>query len=195
MSHELAQRVKWEIDRTLNRLIGADVRVAARAFSPVPPNRQRSPRLISVRELFLPDNSQPGALPVFFEGCLRQFERRIGVVTVRLDAPALVDAAGEGAVFFRRRMAVVLRGPALVELASPFCVERLPEDTGNYWRDLRMPGVQFELETVAADLYGAGKLSRSQLAHLLQLNGPQAEAFLKERKTGGRRERDDEAGD
>ncbi|MCZ7640441.1 MAG: hypothetical protein M5U12_32925 [Verrucomicrobia bacterium] len=44
-------------------------------------------------DLILPDGSQPGAVPVFFEGRLREFERRIGVVVVSLGTLAGRDTA------------------------------------------------------------------------------------------------------
>ena len=59
----------------------------------------------------------------------REPERRIGVVVVSLDALAGRHAAQEGWVQFRRKAAVVLQGPAIVQLASPFHVERLPPDS------------------------------------------------------------------
>ena len=128
----------------LGDLIGHDVRVAAKAFSPAPRNGEVPPGLIPVRDLYLPDNSQPAGLPVFFEGRLRQFERQIGVVFVQLDAPASAEKTPEGPLLFRGKTAVILRGPAVVELAFPFHVERLPVDADNYWRDLQVPRAQFE---------------------------------------------------
>ena len=94
---------------------------------------------IPVGKLFLPDNSLAGGLPVFIEGRLVRFERKIGVV-VDPDAPSLADVSGEGTALFRGKWAVVLHGPAVVELAFPFRVERLPADPDNYWRDLRRHG-------------------------------------------------------
>jgi hypothetical protein len=38
-----------------------------------------------------------------------------------------------------------VHGPALVRLAFPFRVERLPSDESNYLRDLRFARVQFDL--------------------------------------------------
>jgi len=138
-------RPQWDIDRCLERLIGYDVRVAAEAFFPVRWNGEVLPAPIQVRDLVLSDNSQPGALPVFFEGRLCQFERRIGVVSVHLDTPTLAEKGVEGTVRFRGRMAVILHGPAVVRLAFPFRVERLPADALNYWEDLRFPTAQFRL--------------------------------------------------
>ena len=145
MSTQLTQRPQWEIDKTLGRLIGEEVRVAAKSFSPGPRHGRAAAPLLPVRELFLPDNSRPDGLPVFFEGRLQHFERQVGVVCVRLEAPTAATRTPDGPVFFRGQTAVLLRGPALVELAFPFQVERLPADSDNYWRDLRVPCVQFEL--------------------------------------------------
>ena len=68
---------------------------------------------------------------------------KTGVVWVQLEAPASPASPPEGLVFFRGKAAVILRGPAVLELAFPFHVERLPADPNNYWRDLRVPRVQF----------------------------------------------------
>jgi hypothetical protein len=143
------ERPVWDIERKLRALLGADVRVAARAFAPVGGAGGNAARLHPVRDLFLPDNSQPAGLPVFFEGRLRHFQRQIGVVFVWLEAPASPDTATEGPVYFRGKTAVILRGPAVVELAVPFQVEPLPADPDNYWRDLRLPGAQFEFAFAA----------------------------------------------
>jgi hypothetical protein len=106
-------------------------------------------RLRPVRDLFLPDNSQPAGLPVFFEGRLVHYERQIGVVVVFLEAPSAPEAAGDGTTLVRGQLAVLLRGPAVVELAAPFHAERLPADPTNYWRDLRLPTAQFEFSFAA----------------------------------------------
>ena len=130
----------------LGGLLGADVRVGAKSFSPTRwTGRGKPPRLIPVCDLFLPDDSQPAGLPVFFEGRLQHFERRIGVVLVCLESPASTERAPDGPVYFRGQTAVILRGPAVVQLAFPFHVERLPAHPDNYWRDLRAPCAQFEL--------------------------------------------------
>ena len=145
MEPEPTQRPKWQIDLVLAGLIGRDVRVAAKTFSPARWNvGQKPPRLMSVRDLFLPDNSQPEGLPVFFEGRLQHFERQIGVVFVWLDSPTSQETATDGLVYFRGKTAVILRGPAVVELAFPLQMERLPTVPDNYWRDLRVPRAQFE---------------------------------------------------
>ena len=151
MNTQLNHRPQWDVDRMLERLRGENVRVAAKSFAP-PAHPGIAPlRFIPVRDLFLPDNSQPAGRPVFFEGRLVEFERQIGVVWVRLDAPRAVETAPEGEVCFRGQAAVILRGPAVVELAAPFHVERLPTAPENYWRDLRGPRAQFELPYAAAN--------------------------------------------
>ncbi len=155
MKTERTSRPLWEIDRRLHALIGAEMRVAAKSFAPVTRNEERPRHFVSVRNLYLPDNSQPAGRPVFFEGRLRCFERQIGVVFVWLDAPTAPDQTAEGAVCFRGQAAILVRGPALVTLANPFWVEPLPADPVNYWRDLQLPTAQFEFpfpsETSRAD--------------------------------------------
>jgi len=144
LSTSLAQRPPWTIDRRLERLLGQDVRVAAESFFPIRWNGEVLPLAIPVRDLILPDNTQPGQLPVFFEGRLRRFERRIGVVFVTLEAPT-APRSTEGMVFLRGTAAVLLPGPAVVQLAVPFRVERVPADDANYREDLRFPTAQFWL--------------------------------------------------
>ena len=82
---------------------------------------------------------------MYFEGRLREFSRRIGVVDARLDSPTIVNEPVEGAVGFRGSTAVILAGPAIVRLAFPFKVEKLPTDPANYWEDRRFPRAQFWL--------------------------------------------------
>jgi hypothetical protein len=145
MSPETSQRPQWGIDRILDNLTGRNVRALARAFAPITPANGKTLHMIAVRSLYLPDNSQPGSLPVFFEGKLLNFERRIGVVRLRLGPPESVETAGDGIEPFRGSAAVIVRGPALVELTFPFHVEPLPDHPDNYWRDLRVPLAQLEL--------------------------------------------------
>ena len=144
MNTQQNHRPPWEVDRHLERLRGENVRVAAKSFSPSPRHGHAPLRLLPVRDLYLPDNSQPAGRPVFFESRLLEFERQIGVVFVQLDAPTACAASAQGAVLFRGQAAVILRGPAVLELAFPFHVERLPADPDNYWQDLRVPRAQFE---------------------------------------------------
>jgi hypothetical protein len=159
----LPQRPQWDIDRRLERLIGQEVRVAGESFVPVCWNGQVRQSFIHVRDLILPDNTKPGVLPVFFEGRLCRFERRIGVVCVALDLPRVMGRAAEGTVLVRGIPAVLLRGPAIVRLAFPFRVEPLPADEANYWEDLRLPTAQFRLPFDSASetvLYPASKECR-----------------------------------
>ena len=139
-------RKRWDIDRRLEQVVGLDVRVAVDAFSPQVWDGGAIPVLSPVRHLILPDNSQAGGLPVFFEGRLRRFERQIGVVFVGLDAPTSAAASTEGIVTLRGRPVVILRGPATVSLAFPFRVEPIPTDPDDYWEDLRVPTAQFRLQ-------------------------------------------------
>ncbi len=143
-THAVAIRPVWDIDRRLARLVGREVRAAAEAFVPVRADGAHLCRLVPTRDLILPDNSQPGSLPVFFEGRLSKFERRIGVVLAWLEAPPGPPAA-EGLTCFRGTLAVILQGPALIRLAFPFRVEPLPIDPINYWEDLHYPSAQFRL--------------------------------------------------
>ena len=155
----LPQRSKWDIDRALEALIGLDIRVAARSFSPAPWNPERPKPFIPVRNLILPDNTQPSSLQVFFEGKLQQFCRQVGVVYVYLEPLSVPDTAAEGTAPFRGGIAVILKGPAVVELAFPFEVERLPLDPDNYWRDVRVPCAQFEF-SFSADGESTNHVSR-----------------------------------
>jgi hypothetical protein len=150
MKPEEQTRPKWDIDRLLENLVGQDIRVAARAFLPPRQDHNLAGRFRLVRDLYLPDNTRPAGLPVIFEGRLQQFERRIGVVFVGLESSVASERASEGKAFFRGGIAVVLHGPAIVELEFPFHVERLPTDGDNYWRDLRNRRTQFEFPLPAA---------------------------------------------
>ena len=143
-AHQTA-RPQWDIDRVLVALVGCDVRVAAEAFAPIRADGQPSLAFIGVQALLLPDNTSSEGRPVFFEGKLREFARQIGVVQVWLDAPARPTASAQGVIYFRGGSAVLVHGPALVRLAFPFRVERLPSDESNYLRDLRFARVQFDL--------------------------------------------------
>ncbi|HEY9171386.1 MAG TPA: hypothetical protein VI136_03780 [Verrucomicrobiae bacterium] len=139
------QRPQWEIDRILESLLGQNIRVAAESFSPARWEGAPPGHFITPREFVLPDNTNAGGLPFYVEGRLRQFNRQIGVVFVDLEMPTLAVDSSEGMVSFRGNISVILRGPAVVKLAFPFHVEQLPADDPNYWRDMRLPLVQFEL--------------------------------------------------
>lgn len=138
-------RPVWDIDRRLRQWVGRNVRIAVDAFSPARWDGDGLPFLSPVRDLILPDNSRVGSLPVFFEGGLRRFERRIGVVYVGLEAPTAMDASVEGITLFRGVLGVLLRGPATVRCDFPFRVEPVPSGALNYWEDLRVPTAQFRL--------------------------------------------------
>jgi hypothetical protein len=144
MGAELSQRKAWDIDRVLTSLLGQGVRVAAKAFSPPHPLSDANGRFVPVGNFYLPDNTCTRSLPVFFEGVLTRFERRISLVLVCLDAPEYDHGTSEGTIVFRGKIAVILRGPALLELSYPYHVERLPSSPENYWRDIRFPQAQFE---------------------------------------------------
>ena len=137
-------RARWAIDVVLEKMIHQPVRVAAEAFAPIGSGAS-SKRLILTRDLILPDNTRTDGLPVYFEGVLLEVTRQIGVVHVRLGPPRARGRSAEGYVRFRERIAVILRGPAVVRLAIPFHVERLPASMQNYWLDLKMPKAQFLL--------------------------------------------------
>ena len=145
MSAELAHRPQWDIDRVLEELHGQDVRVAAMSFSPAPWDGGLHSRFISPRELILPDNSAVAGLPLYFEGRLQRYLRQIGIVYAHLDSPNSIEDSAEGVVCFRGTLAVILRAPAIVKLAYPFRVEKIPADDANYWSDIRFGLVQFKL--------------------------------------------------
>lgn len=144
MSTELEQRPQWEIDKALEDLIGQDVRVAATSFSPVRRNENEPSQLTPVHRLSLPEYDQPAAAPVYFEGRLQRFTRQPGAVLVWLGPRTSTDGAPDGPICFRGSRAVIVQGPAVVELASPFRVEALQADSYNYWRDINAPSAQFE---------------------------------------------------
>lgn len=137
----ITEKPTWEIDRTLQSLVGAQIRVGAEAFTPFAQGRSIQERLTPASQLILPDNTPGDGQPVFFEGRLEQFSRQIGLVRVQL---GLAEGFGaQGMIFFRGRSAVILPGPAVVQLSVPFLIERLPTGEENYWRDLRLPCAQF----------------------------------------------------
>src|SRR5438128_1337526 len=144
MNSEIVQRPKWQIDGILEAVVGEEIRVAAARFSPNSCNGRSQP-WIETNNLILPDNSHVDGLAIYFEGKLNRFTRTIGVVCVVLDAVPHAEWSSEGIVYFRGSTAVILRGPATVELAFPFSVEKLPRDSANYWNDLRVLSAQFVL--------------------------------------------------
>lgn len=142
---EISQRQVWHIDQVLGALVGQDVRVAADSFCPAPKNGTAPRHFVSPRELVLADNTSARGLPLYFEGKLKRFRREIGVVHVELEPPASTTESVEGSTCFRGGIAVILRGPAIVRLAFPFRVEKLPRGADNYWEDIRLPRAQFKL--------------------------------------------------
>ena len=138
--NEITAKPTWEIDRVLQNLVGAQIRVGAETFAPFAQGRSVQERLTPASQLILPNNTPVDGQPVFFEGRLDQFSRQIGLVRVQL-GPAEGFGA-QGMILFRGRGAVILPGPVVVQLSVPFHVERLPLGEGNYWRDLRLPCAQ-----------------------------------------------------
>src|ERR1041384_5594887 len=138
MRSGLIHRPRWEIDTILQGLVGEEVRVAAAAFAPPMPNGKSRGSFIPANKLILPDNSSAEGLPVYFEGRLCMFARQIGVVHALLGPPDNPGKSVDGIICFRGSTAVILRGPATVELAFPFRVERLPRGDSNYVKDLQV---------------------------------------------------------
>ena len=103
----LPPRPQWAIDRQLAGLVGCHLRGAVDSFSPPHWDGKCPSGLIQVKDLCLPDNLRPGSHPVFFEGRLRTFQRRIGVVFAALDAPAFPGRVADGVISFRGNLAVV----------------------------------------------------------------------------------------
>jgi len=145
MGTEIGERRVWHIDQVLGALVGQDVRVAAQSFCPTLKNGKAHQVFVSPRELVLADNTSARGLPLYVEGRLSRFSRQIGVVHVELDSPAFATDSVEGSTCFRGGIAVILRGPAIVRLAFPFRVEKLPRGADNYWEDIRLPRAQFKL--------------------------------------------------
>lgn len=149
MTTKPQQESEWQVDAALSRLIGQDVRVAATSFSPVRHNEDEPFHLTPVRHLCLSDDDQPAAAPVYFEGRLQRFTRRPGAVLVWLGPRTSTNGAPDGPIYFRGSKAVIVQGPALVELALPFHVEALLTDPKSYWRDIHTPDAQLEFSFAA----------------------------------------------
>lgn len=133
-----AERPRWEIDFKLQSLLGSPVRVAVDSFAP--PGRPKD--FFPAQGLLLPENNRADGRCVYFEGVLRDYVRKVGVVYALLDS-VRIDNSAQGVTFFRGTQSAIVRGPATVKLSYPFRVEALPEDPANYWRDLRYPRCQF----------------------------------------------------
>jgi hypothetical protein len=141
----LPPKPRWPIDQLLAHWTGQDLRVAAAVLSPIRADGTQARFEIPRQELILPDNTRVEQLPLFVEGRLRRYTRRIGVIEVELDAPQLPGPTAEGVVSYRGSQAVILKGPAWVRLAFPLHVERLPTTLENYWEDLRRARAQLTL--------------------------------------------------
>jgi hypothetical protein len=141
---QILQRQEWEIDRRLKALLGENVRVRVSSFLPGKATVNGSPP-VDVKTLRLPDNSTVDE-PLFLEGKLEDFQRRIGVVYVTLGLSTLpAGEAANGRVSFRGASAVVLQGPARVQLHPTLFVERIPSDPNVYWNHLTAPEAQLDL--------------------------------------------------
>jgi hypothetical protein len=133
------RNVASEIESKLVSLIGAQVRIQARRFSP-------DGRIFTFsKDLVFPNGLRADNVPVFFEGELTSFERRIGVFIAVLGTQSLSSSAGDGLLTLRGKLSAIIAGPAIVELEYPFHVERIPSNAVNYWGDIRLPAFQFEL--------------------------------------------------
>jgi hypothetical protein len=136
-------RPKWEIDKRLEALLGENIRLRTHAFCP--PNWNGEPaRLIQASGLLLPDNTTVDKDELYFEGRLLCFRREVGVVFVSIDRPDAGNTAN-GRVIFRGRGAVILPGPATVQLHQEHFIEPIPADSRLYWSHLGATGPQFNL--------------------------------------------------
>jgi hypothetical protein len=136
-------RPKWEIDKRLEALLGENIRVRAHAFCP--PNWDGEPtHVIEASALILPDNTAVDRDEIYFEGKLLGFRREIAVVFVSIGKPD-ADSTANGRVAFRGRGAVILPGPATVQLHQEHFIERIPTDSIFYWSHLGSTGAQFNL--------------------------------------------------
>jgi len=145
MQTAMNERRAWAIDQRLADWVGFAVRVRADVFTPRRWNGES--HSIDLRKFTLPDGTQVDRDPVYVEGMLKEFTRRIAVVWVEL-GPLPVVGTAEGRVLFRGRPAVVLRGPATVQLHSSHFIEKLPTELNHYWNHLSAPDPQMELPFV-----------------------------------------------
>ena len=147
MNFELETKREWEIEKVLMRLLGRNVRVLGRSFVPSFEDKFRWPiEAIKADRFWLPDNRSAEGCPVFFEGKLNEVHRSVGVIHLGLSEPDTKHFSDEGFFPFRGRLAVIMRGPVVVQLDYPFVVELLPSEPVNYWLDLRFPRAQFEFQ-------------------------------------------------
>jgi hypothetical protein len=133
------RNVLFEIEQTLSTLVGQTIRVQVHRFSP--DGRIFTP----TSELVFPNGTRAENVSVFFEGELHAFERRIGVILVALGENTVCGHAEDGLFTLRTKLAGIVSGPAVVEMAFPFRLEHVPRDEENYWGDIRFPSFQFEL--------------------------------------------------
>ena len=101
-------------------------------------------REVGIGNLVLPDGSLVEREPVFVEGTLREFTRQVGMILVNL-GPLSFDGSAEGRLLFRGRPAVILRGPATVQLHSSQFLEKVPTDNEVYWSHLTSGDGQMNL--------------------------------------------------
>ena len=144
MEPQPAQRGVWEIDKRLASLKGCPVRVRAELVLPKGWHGKALTKPIDGANLILPDGTRVDRDPIFVEGVLTEFKRSIAIMVVELDRLPM-EGTADGRIHFRGATAVFLRGPATVQLARPFVVERLPDFLQTYWNQLRLVDSQLEL--------------------------------------------------
>lgn len=143
MSAEI-HRPQWEIDKRLESLLDKNIRVRAHAFCPPHWNGEMS-QVIEASALLLPDNTTVGDGELYLEGRLLAFRREVAIVFVFLGRP---DAAGDtanGRMVYRGKAAIILPGPATVQLHQDQFIEMIPTDGRLYWSHLGATGPQFNL--------------------------------------------------
>lgn len=145
MQNEIIQRPAWAIDSRLEELVGSAVRVRVETFTPRRWNGE--PHVIDLQKLTLPDGTKVDHDPTYAEGVLRGFTRHVAVVWVELD-PVPLEGTASGRTPFRGQAAVILRGPAMVELHASHFVERIPVELNQYWSHLSSLDAQMELPLV-----------------------------------------------
>jgi hypothetical protein len=132
---QTAERRTWQIDGRLQALLGCPVRVAAESLFPSALRGEVFKHLITPKNFILPDGTTAEPGYIYVEGVLRDFRRHVALVFVELDALPF-EGSAEGRVIFRGTPAVILRGPATVQLDESAFVERVPADANAYWAHL-----------------------------------------------------------
>jgi len=135
MDPQMSRKPTWEIDQRLAALVGCPIRVRADSLIPKGWNGELLKHPINDVNLVLPDGTKIEGDPVYVEGILREFSRRIAVLFANLD-PLPFEGTAEGRVLFRGTPAVILRAPATVQFHHSQFVERLPTDEKSYWQHL-----------------------------------------------------------